>query len=279
MTETPTRNQDEEDAGGIPSDYVLAVNTMTDKFATGESASTTLNKTGDFQPQTINNHTGKSTPSYSLTPDDRTTRSSPSSRASSPAPRPLVLQYQQKFILRGHRKGVSQVRYSPDGKWIASASADGSIRLWNAQNGRHLRTLEGHLAGISTIAWSPDSNTIASGSDDKTIRLWDRVTGKPYPVPLLGHHNYVFSLAFSPKGNMLASGSFDEAVFLWDLRARKQMRSLPAHSDPVGSVDFSKDGTLVCSCSTDGLMYFFPAIPDFADMLPVVCGMHLPVNV
>jgi COMPASS component SWD3 len=118
-----------------------------------------------------------------------------------------------------------------------------------------MRTLEGHLAGVSTIAWSPDSNTIASGSDDKTIRLWHRATGKPYPAPLLGHHNYVYSLAFSPKGNMLVSGSYDEAVFLWDLRARRLMRSLPAHSDPVGGVDFIRDGTLVCSCSTDGLTY------------------------
>jgi COMPASS component SWD3 len=170
----------------------------------------------------------------------------------------LKLNYRQKFVLKGHKKGVAQVRFSPDGRWIASCSADGTIKIWDAVTGKHLRTLEGHLAGVSTIAWSPDSNTIASGSDDKAIRLWHRATGKPYPAPLLGHHNYVYSLAFSPKGNMLVSGSYDEAVFLWDLRARKQMRSLPAHSDPVGGVDFIRDGTLVCSCSTDGLMWVLP---------------------
>ena len=168
--------------------------------------------------------------------------------------KPLKLNYKQKFILKGHTKGVSQVRFSPDGRWIASCSADGTIKIWDAVTGQHKRTLEGHLAGISTIAWSPDSNTLASGSDDKAIRLWHRATGKPYPAPLLGHHNYVYSLAFSPKGNMLVSGSYDEAIFLWDLRARRQMRSLPAHSDPVGGVDFIRDGTLVCSCSTDGLV-------------------------
>ncbi|PMD18079.1 prolyl oligopeptidase-like protein [Hyaloscypha hepaticicola] len=182
----------------------------------------------------------------------RSSHSSPEA-PSPPAYKPLKLNYRQKFILKGHRKGVAQVRFSPDGRWIASCSADSTIKIWDAVTGKHMRTLEGHLAGVSTIAWSADSNTIASGSDDKTIRLWHRATGKPYPAPLLGHHNYVYSLAFSPKGNMLVSGSYDEAVFLWDLRARRLMRSLPAHSDPVGGVDFIRDGTLVCSCSTDGL--------------------------
>jgi COMPASS component SWD3 len=184
----------------------------------------------------------------------RTSHSSPEA-PSPPVYKPLKLNYKQKFVLKGHRKGVAQVRFSPDGRWIASCSADSTIKIWDAMTGKHMRTLEGHLAGVSTIAWSPDSNTIASGSDDKTIRLWHRATGKPYPAPLLGHHNYVYSLAFSPKGNMLVSGSYDEAVFLWDLRARRLMRSLPAHSDPVGGVDFIRDGTLVCSCSTDGLTY------------------------
>lgn len=195
--------------------------------------------------------------SRSRSSSSHTPRSSHSSPAPAPPYKPLELNYKQKYVLKGHTKGVSQVRFSPDGRWIASCSADATIKIWDAATGKHMRTLEGHLAGVSTIAWSPDSNTLASGSDDKAIRLWHRATGKPYPAPLLGHHNYVYSLAFSPKGNMLVSGSYDEAVFLWDLRARRQMRSLPAHSDPVGGVDFIRDGTLVCSCSTDGLVCVF----------------------
>jgi COMPASS component SWD3 len=139
------------------------------------------------------------------------------------------------------------------------------------------------MAGVSCVAWSPDSDTLASGSDDKAIRLWDRVTGRPKMkskgprdhgakpmAPLMGHHNYIHCLAFSPKGNMLASGSYDEAVFLWDVRAGRLMRSLPAHSDPVSGIDFSPDGTLVVSCSTDGLMYGSPCLPS-----PPVVHSHL----
>lgn len=168
--------------------------------------------------------------------------------------KPTQLRYRQKLVLKGHKKGISAVKFSPDGRWIASCSADATIKIWDSKTGKLEHTLEGHLAGISAISWSPDSKILASGSDDKSIRLWDVATGQAHPVPLLGHHNYIYSLAFSPKGNMLVSGSYDEAVFLWDVRAAKVMRSLPAHSDPVGGVDFVRDGTLIVSCASDGLI-------------------------
>lgn len=186
--------------------------------------------------------------------------------AQSISPRELPkLNYKPRLVLHGHTSAISQVRISPDGRFIASASADGTLKIWDASTGIHMDTLVGHMAGVSCVAWSPDSNTLASGSDDKAIRLWDRVTGRPKTTtrksmsgqemaPLRGHHNYIHCLAFSPKGNILASGSYDEAVFLWDVRAGRLMRSLPAHSDPVSGIDFCRDGTLVVSCSTDGLM-------------------------
>ncbi|KAF1848249.1 WD40 repeat-like protein [Cucurbitaria berberidis CBS 394.84] len=189
----------------------------------------------------------------------RSTSQSPSSsqrhsRSPKPPPKPTELHYKPTLILRGHKKPIAAVRFSPDGKWIASASADCTIKIWDAHTGQLEHTLEGHLAGVSTISWAPDSRILASGSDDKSIRLWDTTTGLAHPTPFIGHHNYVYSLAFSPKGNMLVSGSYDEAVYLWDVRAARVMRSLPAHSDPVGGVDFVRDGTLIVSCSHDGLI-------------------------
>ncbi|KAF4975291.1 hypothetical protein FZEAL_7904 [Fusarium zealandicum] len=190
-----------------------------------------------------------------------------SPRAPQPTPprEPSKPNYRARLVLHGHAKPISQVRISPNGRFIASASADATIKIWDAATGAHMDTLVGHMAGVSCLAWTPDSNTIASGSDDKAIRLWDRVTGRPRATArktetgqematLKGHHNYIHCLAFSPKGNILASGSYDEAVFLWDVRAGRLMRSLPAHSDPVSGIDFCCDGTLVVSCSTDGLI-------------------------
>ncbi|KAI4164920.1 MAG: hypothetical protein LQ342_001553 [Letrouitia transgressa] len=205
----------------------------------------------------------QSAPRYRLeTPDAPTEISIITPRGPTRSPSPLAshhreaiyIPYKLKMVLKGHRRGVAAVKFSPDGRLIASCSADATIRIWDVSTGIPLHSLEGHLAGISSIAWSPDGKTLASGSDDKSIRLWNVSTGKAYPVPLLGHHNYIYSLAFSPKGNMLVSGSYDEAVFLWDVRAARVMRSLPAHSDPVGGVDFCRDGTLIASCASDGLI-------------------------
>ncbi|KAL7936085.1 WD40-repeat-containing domain protein [Trichoderma chlorosporum] len=218
-----------------------------------------------------------STPSPTRTPRSQQRSRSPTSTARSrsdssstepqqltPPKEPLRPNYRARLVLRGHTKAVSQVRISPNGRFIASASADATVKIWDAATGAHMDTLVGHMAGVSCVAWTPDSNTLASGSDDKAIRLWDRVTGRPKTTarksagqemaPLRGHHNYIHCLAFSPKGNILASGSYDEAVFLWDVRAGRLMRSLPAHSDPVSGIDFCRDGTLVVSCSTDGLI-------------------------
>lgn len=89
-------------------------------------------------------------------------------------PKPVPFRpYRLKTTLRGHRKGVAVAKFSPDGHYVASGSADTTLRIWDVESGKCVHVLEAHLAGISTISWSPDSIMVASGSDDKSIRLWN----------------------------------------------------------------------------------------------------------
>ncbi|MEH2111468.1 MAG: WD40 repeat domain-containing protein, partial [Nostoc sp.] len=94
---------------------------------------------------------------------------------------------------------VSSVSFSPDGKTLASGSADNTIKLWNLETGKEIGTLNGHTNSVSSVSFSPDGKTLASGSDDKTIKLWNLETGKEIGT-LNGHTNSVSSVSFSPDG-------------------------------------------------------------------------------
>ncbi|MBD2415699.1 WD40 repeat domain-containing protein, partial [Nostoc calcicola FACHB-3891] len=106
--------------------------------------------------------------------------------------------------------------FSPDGKTIASAGADNTVKLWNAATGKEIITLNGHSNWVYSVAFSPDGKTIASAGADNTVKLWNAATGKEI-ITLNGHSNYVYSIAFSPDGKTIASASGDNTVKLWNM--------------------------------------------------------------
>merc|ERR1712096_257015 len=108
--------------------------------------------------------------------------------------------------LSGHSNIVWSVAYNRDGT-LASASHDGTIRLWDAESGLELQTLSGHNGPISSVAYSPDGTTLASASFDGSIKLWHAESGLELQT-LSGHSDIVFSVAYSPDGTTLASASF-----------------------------------------------------------------------
>ena len=76
------------------------------------------------------------------------------------------------------RSSVLSVAWSPDGRSLASGSADNTIRLWDVASAKETARLEGHTGSVRSVAWSPDGRSLASGSADNTIRLWDVASAK-----------------------------------------------------------------------------------------------------
>ncbi len=111
--------------------------------------------------------------------------------------------------------------FSPDGKTLASASRDQTVRLWDVVTRQPLgEPLRGHSAAVLGVAFSPDGKTLASASGDQTVRLWDVARRQPLGEPLRGHSDAVVGVAFSLDGKTLASASGDQTVRLWDVARR-----------------------------------------------------------
>lgn len=116
--------------------------------------------------------------------------------------------------MHGHQKVVNHASFSPDGRCIATASFDSSVRLWDGKTGKFLATLRGHVAAVYQCAWSTDSRLLVSSSQDTTLKVWD-VRSKKMKFDLPGHEDQVFAVDWSPDGQRVASGGADKAVRIW----------------------------------------------------------------
>ncbi|KAJ2801617.1 ribosome assembly [Coemansia guatemalensis] len=114
----------------------------------------------------------------------------------------------------GHQKVVNHVSFSPDGRLIASASFDNSVKLWDGVTGKFLASLRGHVAAVYQICWSSDSRMLLSASKDSTLKIWDLRTRK-LKLELPGHADEVFAVDWSPAGDCVASGGKDRTLKLW----------------------------------------------------------------
>ncbi|SPO06420.1 uncharacterized protein DNG_09110 [Cephalotrichum gorgonifer] len=160
-------------------------------------------------------------------------------------------------VLKGHINMVKLAVFSPNGRWLASASTDATIKLWDTGSWTCAHTLFGHTGPINTIRFSHDSRHLASASSDTTIRVWDMqaieesaAESASETMPGNGGASWVNSLTFSPNGHQIMS-AFGITVNIWEPRVDNNITKLRGHTSWVNSAKYSPTGRRLASASDD----------------------------
>ncbi len=153
---------------------------------------------------------------------------------------------------------VASAEYSPDGRFIVTASWDSSAKIWDAQSGSPLRKLVGgHEGYINSATFSPDGKTILTAAEDGIARFWDGATGRLDPRPLKGHQAGIRRAAYSTDGRLIVTASDDQTARIWDAATGTTLRTLEGHEWPVLDAAFSADGQMVVTGSEDNRAHLY----------------------
>ncbi len=185
-----------------------------------------------------------------------------------------TVHHNQKGLKERLRLRGRDVIFSPNGKLLATID-ENIVRIWNAQTGEELSTLQGHEDSVNRVVFSPDGKRVATASGDTTARVWDADTREVLQT-LQGHESGVISVVFSPDGKRVATGSNDKTARVWDADTGEVLQILQGHKSMVISVVFSPDGKRVATASGDTRARMWDA--DTGDELQIFQGHEFRVN-
>jgi len=152
--------------------------------------------------------------------------------------------------MAAHKDYITSVAVNPGGTRIASVSLDKTIKLWDLESGRELRTISNIGGSVNAVSFSPDGKTLIHGAEDKTIRIWDAETGRAIRT-INGHSGYVNEARYSPDGKRIASCADDKLIKIWDAETGREIRTLSGHTDLVTVIAWSPDGKRIASGSDE----------------------------
>jgi WD40 repeat protein len=159
---------------------------------------------------------------------------------------------QSCLIYTQHTAKIEAIAWSPDGNFIASASDDGTVQVWNARTMKQRSLYRDLGSKVTSIAWSPNGKRLVSGDENGRIQAWDALTGA-HLVSYIGHRGGITSVSWSSDGNSIASSSYDGTLRIWNVTTDASDLILrPSNCNPVFAAIWAPQGTYLALACYDG---------------------------
>jgi ATP-dependent Clp protease ATP-binding subunit ClpC len=158
-----------------------------------------------------------------------------------------------------HGAQVQDVAVSPNGRLIATASSDNTLRIWSTVTQQSLVCCLGHSKEILQVSWAPDSIRLVSASADGSVRVWDAIVGTCL-LRCEGHQGRVHSVQWSPDGALLASGSGDQTLRIWNARSGGEVHQLRGFAGQIESVSWSPDSRYLAAGDAANRIHIWSAL-------------------